>query len=151
MAAKSAARDAPDELFAAIVELSEQLKAAQQSGAATVSLISASVPLFARLRALVREGSLDSRQRKETALEARKEVDAANLALQNLQYEQAHLEREIRACQNYECVGAVVVTLIAQRRVWPRAARLGGRVCRGDWPRGAPGGSARSHDCAAEA
>jgi len=108
MAAKSAARDAPDDLFAAIVALSEELKAAQQSGAATGSLIAASVPLFARLRALVRDGSLDSRQRKETALEARKEVDAANLALQNLQYEQAHLEREIRACQSYECVGAVL-------------------------------------------
>lgn len=59
---------------------------------------------LARLRGLNRKAILGVRATKQETAEARQEVDALHLQLQNLDYEQRHLRGEIAACENYEYV-----------------------------------------------
>lgn len=54
------------------------------------------------LRGLHRAAYMGARDTKAQTAEARQEVDVLHLQLQNLYYEQAHLQGEITACESYE-------------------------------------------------
>lgn len=60
--------------------------------------------LLARLRGLNRDALFDVRATKQSTAEARQEIDRLHLHLQNLYYEQRHLNNEITACESYESV-----------------------------------------------
>ena len=57
---------------------------------------------LAHLRGLNRKAVLGVRGTKHETGEARQEIDALHLQLQNLYYEQRHLRGEITACEEYE-------------------------------------------------
>jgi THO complex subunit 5 len=59
---------------------------------------------LAHLRGLHRAAHFRARETKSQTAEARHEVDVLHLQLQNLYYEQRHLEGEISACESFECV-----------------------------------------------
>ncbi|KAI1760980.1 hypothetical protein GGR53DRAFT_469803 [Hypoxylon sp. FL1150] len=59
---------------------------------------------LAQLRGLHRAAYFGARQTKSTTSEARQEVDRLHLQLQNLYYQQRHLQGEIKACESYESV-----------------------------------------------
>ena len=59
---------------------------------------------LAHLRGLHRAAHFRARETKAQTAEARHEVDVLHLQLQNLYYEQRHLEGEIAACEGFECV-----------------------------------------------
>lgn len=59
---------------------------------------------LAQLRGLHRSAHLRARGTKGQTAEARHEVDVLHLQLQNLYYEQRHLEGEILACESFEYV-----------------------------------------------
>jgi THO complex subunit 5 len=55
-----------------------------------------------QLRGLHRDAHVGARETKAVTAEARQEVDKLHLQLQNLYYEQRHLQGEISACESYE-------------------------------------------------
>ncbi|KAL2264389.1 hypothetical protein VTK26DRAFT_4857 [Humicola hyalothermophila] len=57
---------------------------------------------LAHLRGLHRAAHFRARETKAQTAEARHEVDVLHLQLQNLYYEQRHLEGEIAACESFE-------------------------------------------------
>lgn len=57
---------------------------------------------LARLRGLHRAACLAARETKAQTAEAKRELDRLHLQLQNLYYEQRHLQGEIAACEGYE-------------------------------------------------
>ncbi|CAK7202792.1 hypothetical protein SEUCBS139899_005519 [Sporothrix eucalyptigena] len=57
---------------------------------------------IAQLRSLHRSAYFAARETKAQTAEARQEVDRLHLQLQNLYYEQRHLQGEIAACENYD-------------------------------------------------
>lgn len=59
---------------------------------------------LAQLRGSIRDATFAARDTKATTAEARQEVDRLHLQLQNLFYEQRHLQGEIAACEAYEYV-----------------------------------------------
>jgi hypothetical protein len=59
---------------------------------------------LAHLRGLNRKAVLGVRGTKQETGEARQEIDALHLQLQNLYYEQRHLRGEIAGCEDYEYV-----------------------------------------------
>jgi THO complex subunit 5 len=59
---------------------------------------------IAQLRGLHRAACFSARETKATTAEARQEVDRLHLQLQNLYYEQRHLQGEIEACESYKLV-----------------------------------------------
>lgn len=59
---------------------------------------------IAQLRGLHRSAHFKARETKGQTAEARHEVDVLHLQLQNLYYEQRHLEGEIAACESFELV-----------------------------------------------
>lgn len=61
---------------------------------------------ISHLRGLHRAANFTARETKAQTAEARHEVDRLHLQLQNLYYEQRHLEGEIEACESYEYVAA---------------------------------------------
>jgi THO complex subunit 5 len=61
---------------------------------------------LAHLRALHRSAHFSARDTKAQTAEARQEVDRLHLLLQNLYYEQKHLQGEIQRCEDYEYVSA---------------------------------------------
>jgi len=62
------------------------------------------VAYLAQLRGLHRDAHVGARETKAQTAEMRQEVDKLHLQLQNLYYEQRHLQGEITACESYECV-----------------------------------------------
>lgn len=58
--------------------------------------------LLAKLRGMNRDAVLNVRSTKQVTAEARQEIDRLHLHLQNLYYEQRHLNGEISACESYE-------------------------------------------------
>ncbi|PHH72547.1 hypothetical protein CDD80_4465 [Ophiocordyceps camponoti-rufipedis] len=56
----------------------------------------------AQLRGLHRAACMSARETKALTSEARQEVDRLHLQLQNLYYEQHHLQGEISACESYD-------------------------------------------------
>ncbi|CAJ2500987.1 Uu.00g038400.m01.CDS01 [Anthostomella pinea] len=63
---------------------------------------------LAQLRGLHRAAYFGARQTKAQTSEARQEVDRLHLQLQNLYYEQRHLQGEISACESYESVPVTI-------------------------------------------
>lgn len=59
---------------------------------------------LAQLRGQNRDAVQGARETKAETTTARQEVDRLHLQLQNLYYEQRHLQGEIAACEGYECV-----------------------------------------------
>jgi THO complex subunit 5 len=59
---------------------------------------------LSHLRGLHRDAHAGSRETKALTAEMRQEVDKLHLHLQNLYYEQRHLQGEISACESYEYV-----------------------------------------------
>ncbi|KAI1163250.1 hypothetical protein F5B18DRAFT_651786 [Nemania serpens] len=59
---------------------------------------------LAQLRGLHRKANFAARHTKAQTSEARQEVDRLHLQLQNLYYEQRHLQGEIAACESFESV-----------------------------------------------
>ncbi|EMR63153.1 hypothetical protein MGN70_005719 [Eutypa lata] len=57
---------------------------------------------LAQLRGLHRAAHFGARQTKAQTSEGRQEVDRLHLQLQNLYYEQRHLQGEIAACESYD-------------------------------------------------
>lgn len=57
---------------------------------------------LAQLRGLHRDAHVGARETKALTAEARQEVDKLHLQLQNLYYEQRHLQGEISACESYD-------------------------------------------------
>lgn len=57
---------------------------------------------LSQLRLLNRSAVMSARNTKAQTAEARQEVDRLHLQLQNLYYEQRHLQGEIEACKSYE-------------------------------------------------
>lgn len=57
---------------------------------------------MSQLRGLHRAAHMEARKTKSKTGEARQEVDALHLQLQNLYYEQRHLQDEISACESFE-------------------------------------------------
>lgn len=57
---------------------------------------------LSHLRGLHRSAYMGARDTKALTAEARQEVDVLHLQLQNLYYEQAHLQGEISACESHE-------------------------------------------------
>lgn len=60
--------------------------------------------LFTRLKALNRTTAQSTKLVKQQTYDARSQIDTNHLALQNLWYKRAHLEREIARCKEYESV-----------------------------------------------
>ncbi|GAA6004694.1 uncharacterized protein JCM10292_002481 [Rhodotorula paludigena] len=58
-------------------------------------------PLFAALHGLNRVGQLHAKECRTLTQEARLDMDAAHLRLQNLLFERNHIEREIRSAEEY--------------------------------------------------
>lgn len=58
--------------------------------------------LLAQLRGQNRDALFRVRDTKQATAEARQEIDRLHLQLQNLYYEQKHLNGEISACESYE-------------------------------------------------
>lgn len=59
---------------------------------------------LAQVRGLHRAATFSTRKTKTETAEARHEVDRLHLQLQNLYYEQRHLQGEIADCESYEYV-----------------------------------------------
>ena len=59
---------------------------------------------LAQLRGLHRDAHVGARETKAATAEIRQQVDKLHLQLQNLYYEQRHLQGEINACESYEYV-----------------------------------------------
>lgn len=57
---------------------------------------------LSQLRGLHRDAHVNARETKAMTAEARQEVDKLHLQLQNLYYEQRHLQGEIAACESFE-------------------------------------------------
>ncbi|KAG5918422.1 hypothetical protein E4U61_001798 [Claviceps capensis] len=57
---------------------------------------------ISHLRGLHRNACISARETKTQTAEARQEVDRLHLQLQNLYYEQRHLQGEIFACESYD-------------------------------------------------
>ncbi|KAH7358822.1 Fms-interacting protein-domain-containing protein [Plectosphaerella cucumerina] len=57
---------------------------------------------ISHLRGLHRAAHITARETKSQTAEARQEVDRLHLQLQNLYYEQRHLQGEISACDSYD-------------------------------------------------
>ncbi|TAQ88880.1 hypothetical protein B7494_g2817 [Chlorociboria aeruginascens] len=70
------------------------------------------ITYLAQLRGLHRDAHVGARETKALTAEARQEVDKLHLQLQNLYYEQRHLQGEILACESYEYVRDARLPLI---------------------------------------
>ncbi|KAJ0326725.1 hypothetical protein COL5a_006605 [Colletotrichum fioriniae] len=89
--------------------LTEITRAAEESGSASSELQAALskeqkllLTNISHLRGLHRSANFNARDTKAQTAEARQEVDRLHLQLQNLYYEQRHLEGEIEACESYD-------------------------------------------------
>ncbi|KPV76342.1 uncharacterized protein RHOBADRAFT_42672 [Rhodotorula graminis WP1] len=60
-----------------------------------------SAPLFASLHGLNRAGLVAAKECRASSQDARLDMDAAHLRLQNLLFERNHIEREIRSAEEY--------------------------------------------------
>lgn len=69
---------------------------------------------LSHLRGLHRAAYLAARDTKSQTADARHEVDVLHLQLQNLYYEQQHLQGEIAACETHEYVPSSPLRLCAQ-------------------------------------
>ena len=88
-----------------LIHLIEKNAGAEQTPTAKAEVAKQQTLLFtsiAHLRGLHRNANLATRDTKAETAEARQEVDRLHLQLQNLYYEQRHLQNETAACESYE-------------------------------------------------
>jgi THO complex subunit 5 len=88
----------------ALVSLIEQQKNAPGDAEARAEIARQQKLLttnLARLRGLHRAACFSARDTKAVTAEVRQEVDRLHLKLQNLYYEQRHLQGEIEACESF--------------------------------------------------
>ncbi|GAA5899758.1 hypothetical protein JCM5296_004214 [Sporobolomyces johnsonii] len=93
-----------DQLVAFLRVLSEQIIAARQANDADFDpapYLAQAAPLFGALHSVNRSSLLFAKQCRAKTQDARLDMDAAHLRLQNLLFERNHLEREIRSCEEY--------------------------------------------------
>ncbi|KAM0788125.1 hypothetical protein ACM66B_001290 [Microbotryomycetes sp. NB124-2] len=86
--------------------VAQRLAHAEQLGADSpfdaAAIVTAAAPWFAALNSVNRDVQAGARAFKQHTHDARILAEQAHLRLQNLLFEQNHLEREIRKCQEYE-------------------------------------------------
>ncbi|KAK4703406.1 THO complex subunit 5, partial [Phenoliferia sp. Uapishka_3] len=97
----------PHSISTSLKALSEQLvqsrlQSSDPSSFDPTHFLSESAPLFAILSNLNRESNVFTKESKDRTSMARVKMDGASLRLQNLKFEQNHLEREIRKCEEFE-------------------------------------------------
>lgn len=99
---------------------------------------------LAQLRGLHRDAHVGARQTKALTAEARQEIDRLHLALQNLYYEERHLQGEIVACESYEYVTSTKDNLsaVANYLVQPQVPAIAS-----DFSRAIPSRSSRTRRC----
>ncbi|KAH8890814.1 hypothetical protein GQ53DRAFT_159059 [Thozetella sp. PMI_491] len=89
-----------------LVQLLEQASAAAANDSEAQAEIAKQQKLLtsnlAQLRGLHRSAQFSARETKSQTAEARQEVDRLHLQLQNLYYEERHLEDEITACESFD-------------------------------------------------
>jgi THO complex subunit 5 len=96
---------ARDQAAALVALISQALEQDDLSSELQAEVSKAQKLLFtdiSHLRGLHRAAYFAARETKAQTAEARHEVDRLHLQLQNLFYEQRHLEGEIAACESYE-------------------------------------------------
>lgn len=71
---------------------------------ARFALLQSTATLVTQLRAVARQANDDVRRGKRKVADARANVDVESLALQNLKYQQRHLQDEIRTCRDFRSV-----------------------------------------------
>lgn len=91
-------------LIRTLLEQADAASTARLSSASTQPQLSQSIASLAQLKAINRSTSLEARRGRQVAADAKQRMDAAQLGLQNLLYERQYLEREIRKCEEYQCV-----------------------------------------------
>ncbi|GAA5932628.1 hypothetical protein JCM1841_000316 [Sporobolomyces salmonicolor] len=103
--AAPASRTLPaDQLVAFLRALSAEIVAARQANDADFDpapYLAQAAPLFGALHSVNRNSLLFAKQCRAKTQDARLNMDAAHLRLQNLLFERNHLEREIRSCEEY--------------------------------------------------
>ncbi|GAA5954546.1 hypothetical protein JCM21900_005984 [Sporobolomyces salmonicolor] len=103
--AAPASRTLPaDQLVAFLRALSDEIVAARQANDADFDpapYLAQAAPLFGALHSVNRNSLLFAKQCRAKTQDARLDMDAAHLRLQNLLFERNHLEREIRSCEEY--------------------------------------------------
>ncbi|KAK4050168.1 hypothetical protein OIV83_003739 [Microbotryomycetes sp. JL201] len=86
--------------------VAQRLAHAEQLGSDSpfdaTAIVTAAAPLFAALNRVNRDVQAGARTFKQQTFDARIVAEQSHLRLQNLLFEQNHLEREIRKCQEYE-------------------------------------------------
>ncbi|KAH7328394.1 Fms-interacting protein-domain-containing protein [Stachybotrys elegans] len=88
-----------------LVRLVDSASGGELSNEAQAEISKQQKQLFAsmsHLRGLHRNACFSARETKSITAEARQAVDRLHLQLQNLYYEQRHLQGEIMACESYE-------------------------------------------------
>ncbi|BGO90305.1 hypothetical protein NBRC10512_004122 [Rhodotorula toruloides] len=94
----------PDQLVDLVRALADQLVAARATQGDAFDpqpYLAQAAPLFAALYGVNRNTLLDTKECKARTQDARLEMDAAHLRLQNLLFERNHIEREIRSAEEY--------------------------------------------------
>ncbi|KAK2591076.1 hypothetical protein QQS21_011232 [Conoideocrella luteorostrata] len=89
----------------ALLRLTDEATDAPTSAELQAEIVKQQKHLFtsiSHLRGLHRNACISARETKTQTLEARQEVDRLHLQLQNLYYEQRHLQGEITACESYD-------------------------------------------------
>ncbi|RDA89624.1 hypothetical protein CP533_3740 [Ophiocordyceps camponoti-saundersi (nom. inval.)] len=89
----------------ALLRLTDQAHDGRRSAEAQAEIAKQQRQLLtsiAQLRGLHRAACISARETKSLTSEARQEVDRLHLQLQNLFYEQHHLQGEISACESYD-------------------------------------------------
>ncbi|GAA5881524.1 hypothetical protein JCM16303_005691 [Sporobolomyces ruberrimus] len=89
----------PDQLISLLRSLSDQVLASNYD---TRQILAQAAPVFAALHQVNRNSLIEAKECRTRTQDARLEMDAAHLRLQNLLFERNHLEREIRACEEYQ-------------------------------------------------
>ncbi|GAA5832628.1 hypothetical protein JCM3766R1_004270 [Sporobolomyces carnicolor] len=89
----------PDQLIALVQALADEIAS---SNFDPRQILARAAPVFAALHHVNRHALVDAKECRTNAQDARLEMDAAHLRLQNLLFERNHLEREIKACEEYQ-------------------------------------------------
>lgn len=90
-----------------LLQLTDEASDSRTSAESQAEMAKQQKQLFtsiSHLRGLHRNACISARETKAQTAEARQEVDRLHLQLQNLYYEQRHLQGEMSACESYECV-----------------------------------------------
>lgn len=96
-----------------LLRLADQATESRPSAELQAELAKQQKHLFtsiSHLRGLHRTACISARETKAVTSEARQEVDRLHLQLQNLYYEQHHLQGEISACESYEYAAVALVS-----------------------------------------